>query len=80
MGDIQVCRTCEKSQSLDFCYWLQGFFEISEPKTLSEREMTIIRDHLQLGFEKKTPDRKKGILWDQQVNKMPLGDLTKPIC
>ena len=42
-----------------FTYWLQGFFEISEDKTLSEKQVLIIKDHLALVFDKVTPDRSK---------------------
>jgi len=39
-----------------FCYWLQGFAEISgcEP---NDSEWMIIKDHLKTVFEKVTPDR-----------------------
>jgi hypothetical protein len=40
-----------------FIYWLQGFMEISNPVKLSEKETQIIKDHLKLVFDKKTPDR-----------------------
>lgn len=40
-----------------FTYWLQGFFEISEDKTLSEKQVLIIKDHLALVFDKQTPNR-----------------------
>lgn len=39
----------------DFCYWLQGFFELTEPRNLTEREVTIIKQHLDLVFNKVTP-------------------------
>jgi len=44
-------------QTRDFCFWLQGFFEISDcgPKkadsALSHREVEMIRDHLKLVFK-----------------------------
>jgi hypothetical protein len=42
----------------DFTYWLQGFFELSnEDVTLSHRQLKIIKDHLNLVFDKETPDR-----------------------
>lgn len=41
-----------------FTYWLQGYFEISDSNTLSPQQVQIIRDHLDLVFEKVTPDRK----------------------
>jgi hypothetical protein len=37
--------------SRDFAYWLQGYFEISEPKTISEKETTMIKKHLALVFK-----------------------------
>lgn len=39
----------------NFCYWLQGFFEIAEPKFLDEKQIQIIKNHLNLVFEKITP-------------------------
>lgn len=39
----------------NFCYWLQGYFEISGGKALTKEQATIIIDHLKLVFEKKTP-------------------------
>lgn len=44
---------------LNFCYWLQGFFELK--KTIDHREgfspetVKVIEDHLQLVFKKITP-------------------------
>lgn len=42
-----------------FTTWLQGYFELSDAKTLDERQVTIIKDHLALVFDKVTPDRNK---------------------
>ena len=48
----------------NFVYWLQGFFELMNVGTECDMEgihpeqARIIRDHLQLIFDKKTPDRK----------------------
>lgn len=41
----------------DFAYWLQGFFEIENPKKLDERQTQMIKDHLKLVFKKETPNR-----------------------
>lgn len=39
-------------KSRDFCYWLQGFFEINEgKKTLSTNQVEMIKKHLHLVFE-----------------------------
>lgn len=40
-----------------FVYWLQGFVEIANTDTISEKQWQIIKDHLKLVFDKKTPDR-----------------------
>lgn len=39
----------------NFVYWLQGFFELSNKGSLDYIQTQIIRDHLNLVFEKKTP-------------------------
>ena len=38
-------------QSRDFVYWLQGYFEISDAKTIGEKETDIIKKHLNLVFK-----------------------------
>jgi len=40
-----------------FVVWLHGFFEISDAKTLNEKQTQVIKDHLDLFFDKQTPDR-----------------------
>ena len=40
-----------------FADWLQGFFELSEADSLTEKQVQIIKDHLALVFTKVTPDR-----------------------
>lgn len=37
--------------SRDFCYWLQGFFEISNPQTINKVETEMIKKHLALVFK-----------------------------
>ncbi len=39
-------------QSRDFCYWLQGYFEINgaHADTLSSRQIETIKSHLSLVF------------------------------
>lgn len=42
-------------QPQDFCYWLQGFVELTEGQTnLSETQWECIKQHLQLVFKKET--------------------------
>ena len=41
----------------DFCYWLQGLFEVANPQTLDVRQTQMIKDHLALVMQKVTPMR-----------------------
>jgi hypothetical protein len=34
----------------DFCYWLQGFFEISDADTMTAEQVEIVKNHLNLVF------------------------------
>lgn len=36
--------------SRDFCYWLQGFFEISEPYEINDEQTKLIKSHLAMVF------------------------------
>lgn len=36
--------------TIDFCYWLQGYFEISNSDELSPEQVKIIKNHLNLTF------------------------------
>jgi len=36
----------------NFCYWLQGYFEISDSKELTEKQINVIQSHLHLVFNK----------------------------
>lgn len=37
-------------ESKSFCYWLQGFFELADSKTLNEKQVETIKNHLRLVF------------------------------
>jgi len=37
--------------SRDFCFWLQGHFEISDAKALGEKETEMVKRHLALVFK-----------------------------
>jgi hypothetical protein len=37
--------------SRDFCYWLQGFYEITGTDIISEPQSKMIRRHLNLVFK-----------------------------
>jgi hypothetical protein len=41
-----------------FTYWPQGFVELSESDAVpNEKQWLMIKDHLKLVFDKKTPER-----------------------
>jgi len=42
-----------------FAIWLHGFLEISNAEEINKEQTQIIKDHLALLFDKKTPDRSK---------------------
>lgn len=37
-------------KSVEFCYWLQGLFELAEPKELNAEQTDMIRRHLGMVF------------------------------
>ncbi len=37
-------------KSRDFCYWLQGYFEIADSYALSVKQVEVIRNHLNMVF------------------------------
>jgi hypothetical protein len=38
-------------KSVEFCYWLQGMFELSEPIFLDAHQTDLIKRHLNLVFK-----------------------------
>ena len=38
----------------DFCYWLKGYFELTYDNQLTADQIEIIREHLNLVFDKET--------------------------
>lgn len=37
--------------TIDFCYWLQGYFEVSGDAELTKDQVEIVRNHLNLVFK-----------------------------
>lgn len=37
-------------KSVEFCYWLQGMFELSNPQTLDATQTDLIKRHLAMVF------------------------------
>ena len=38
-------------KTAEFCYWLQGLFELGEPESLTVKQTELIRRHLALVFQ-----------------------------
>lgn len=53
-------------KATEFCYWLQGMFEINPTKSLTEVQTDIVKRHLQMVFfhdiDKSYPQEQQGIL------------------
>lgn len=43
----------------DFLYWLNGYLEFSKTKTMTEEQVTEIRNHIALVMNKVTPELPK---------------------
>ena len=56
-----------------FCYWLQGFMEMQDPKELDSTQTQIIKDHLNEVFDKVTPARKSAGLPHFCKSELPEG-------
>lgn len=41
----------------DFCYWLQGWFELTNAHHLDSQQVEMIRQHLELVFKKETKEK-----------------------
>jgi hypothetical protein len=37
-------------KATEFCYWLQGMFELVAPQALDSRQTTLIKEHLAMVF------------------------------
>lgn len=50
-------------KSVEFCYWLQGMFELDDPKTFNAKQTELIKKHLHMVFKHEIdpsyPDAKK---------------------
>ncbi len=53
-------------KSTDFCYWLQGFFELSNSASIDSKQMETIKNHLHLVFKHEI-DPSYGTLNEQMV-------------
>jgi len=38
-------------KSIDFCYWLQGWFELFDPPIINQKQIQTIQEHLSLVYQ-----------------------------
>ena len=67
-----------------FCYWLQGYFELGQASELNTNQVQVVKDHLKLVFKKETPTYVQPS-WEttiqpQDAPVVPLGGYTKVTC
>jgi hypothetical protein len=39
----------------DFCFWMQGFFELADPKFLTAEQVELVKRHLNMVFVHERP-------------------------
>lgn len=52
----RVEDTKDKITPEQFCYWFKGFLEVADPEKLNAKQLQIVKDHLDLVFNKVTPN------------------------
>lgn len=70
-------------KSVEFCYWLQGLFEVGEPTTLNEKQVDLIKRHLNMVFiheiDATYPAEQQNALNTAHAGSSGLGHLTKHV-
>jgi hypothetical protein len=56
--------------SRDFCYWLQGFFEIQKPEVINKERTEMIKNHLNLVFKHEIDPSMGNEVHQQELNKI----------
>lgn len=57
--------------SIQFCYWLQGFFEISKADCLTTEQIEIIKKHLSSVFTGEILNGNPSIIFDTLLKPPP---------
>ena len=61
----------------DFCYWLQGYFEIAGNNSMTDEQVAVIKEHLQLVFNKVTTVSSKPQQIDEDKLKKAIEEINK---
>ena len=59
--------------SRDFCYWLQGLFELGAPVQLDEKQTALVRQHLALVFVHEIDPSAGGAVEQAKLNAVHAG-------
>lgn len=59
--------------SRDFCYWLQGLFELGADKTLNARQTDLVKRHLAMVFQHDIDPSAGGPAEQEALNKTHQG-------
>lgn len=54
--------------SRDFCYWLQGYFEVAKPTLIDAKEIELIQKHLNLVFKHEIDPSMGNLAHQAQLN------------
>ena len=54
----------------NFCYFLQGYLELANPKTISASELARIKGHLRLAFRDDIDPSMGGVEHQQKLNEI----------
>jgi hypothetical protein len=61
----------------EFCFWLQGVFEVADVKALDERQTDLVRKHLALAFLHDI-DQRPSVEEQAKLNKVHTGRPERP--
>jgi hypothetical protein len=64
--------------SRDFAYWLQGFFEVSNPETINKEQTEMIKRHLNLVFKHEIDPSMGDEKHQEDLNKIHSSTLSFP--
>ncbi len=62
----------------DFAFWLQGYFEVSQPKEIGVNETEMIKKHLALVFKHEIDPEMGNEQHQQELNAIHVGKLDWP--
>ncbi len=66
--------------SRDFCYWLQGYFEMTDPTGLTLAQTDVVRKHLALVFKHEIDPSAGPLSHQTQLNQTHGTDSLKARC